>query len=118
MGSLPRELLAAWPVLAPTADDVLQAIAGRPELSGLPELHRGRHGRPFWRYCDFVRRCGAAHDRVRGRSGKLSVFEARTLLGIQSRYEMAGILKAHGVFLDQTADDVAKDAVEALASSR
>lgn len=52
------------------------------------------------------------------RSGKLSVFEARTLLGVQSRYEMDGILKAHGVFLDQTADDVAKDAVEALASSR
>lgn len=52
------------------------------------------------------------------RSGKLSVFEARTLLGIQSRYEMDGILKAHGVFLDQTADDVAKDAEVALASSR
>lgn len=51
-------------------------------------------------------------------SGKLSVFEARTLLGIQSRYEMDGILKAHGVLLDLTVEDVRKDAEAALASSR
>jgi Uncharacterised protein family (UPF0175) len=31
------------------------------------------------------------------RSGKLSVFQARTLLGIRSRHEMDGFLKAHGV---------------------
>jgi hypothetical protein len=52
------------------------------------------------------------------RSGKLSVFEARTLLGVRSRYEMDGILKAHGVLLDLTMDDVRKDAEAALASSR
>ncbi|MCC6163734.1 MAG: UPF0175 family protein [Acidobacteria bacterium] len=52
------------------------------------------------------------------RSGKLSVFEARTLLGVRSRYEMDGILKAHGVLLDLTVDDVRKDAEAALASSR
>lgn len=52
------------------------------------------------------------------RSGKLSVFEARTLLGGRSRYEMDGILKAHGVLLDLTVDDVRKDAEAALASSR
>ena len=52
------------------------------------------------------------------RSGKLSVFQARTLLGIQSRYEMDGFLKAHGVFLDLTLEDVQKDSDAALASSR
>jgi hypothetical protein len=34
------------------------------------------------------------------RSGKLTVSQARRLLGIESRYEMDGFLKAHGVFLD------------------
>ena len=31
------------------------------------------------------------------RSGTLSVFQARELLGIQSRYEMDGVWKKHGV---------------------
>ncbi len=52
------------------------------------------------------------------RSGKFSVFEARTLLGVRSRHEMDGILKAHGVLLGLTVDDVRKDAEAALASSR
>ena len=52
------------------------------------------------------------------RSGKLSVFQARVLLGIQSRYEMDGFLKKHGVFLDLTLEDVLKDTDAALASSR
>ena len=52
------------------------------------------------------------------RSGKLSAFQARRLLGIQSRYEMDGFLKAHGVFLDLTLEDVQKDTDAALASSR
>lgn len=52
------------------------------------------------------------------RSGKLSVFQARELLGIQSRYEMDGFLKKHGVFLDVTLEDVRKDSDAALASSR
>ena len=52
------------------------------------------------------------------RSGKLSVFQARTLLGIQSRYEMDGFLKKHDVFLDLALEDVQKDADAALASSR
>ena len=52
------------------------------------------------------------------RSGKLSVFQARTLLGIQSRYEMDGFLKTHGVFLDLTLEDVQKDSDAALAPSR
>ena len=52
------------------------------------------------------------------RSGKLSVFQARELLSIQSRYEMDGFLKKHGVFLDLTLEDVRKDSDAALASSR
>ncbi|MBM2811853.1 MAG: hypothetical protein HW416_2612 [Chloroflexi bacterium] len=52
------------------------------------------------------------------RSGKLTNFQARRLLGIQSRYEMDGFLKAHGVFLDLSLADVQKDSDAALASSR
>lgn len=52
------------------------------------------------------------------RSGKLSVFQARELLGIQSRYQMDGFLKTHGVFLDLTLEGVQQDSDAALASSR
>jgi len=52
------------------------------------------------------------------RSGKLSVSQARRLLGIASRYEMDGFLKAHGVFLDLTLDDVRTDGETALRFSR
>lgn len=52
------------------------------------------------------------------RSGKLTASQARRLLGIQSRYEMDGFLKAHGVVLDLTLDDVRRDSDAALASSR
>ena len=44
--------------------------------------------------------------------------QGRSLLGIQSRYEMDGFLKAHGVLLDLTLEDVQKDSDAALASSR
>jgi len=43
------------------------------------------------------------------RTGKLSVPQARRLLGISSRYEMDGFLKAHGVLLDITLQDVVRD---------
>ena len=52
------------------------------------------------------------------RLGKLTVSQARRLLGIGSRYEMDGFLKAHGVFLELTLDDVRKDSDTALAFSR
>jgi Uncharacterised protein family (UPF0175) len=52
------------------------------------------------------------------RSGKLTSFQARRLLGIQSRYEMDGFLKAHGVYLDLTLEDVQKDTDAARSSSR
>ena len=43
------------------------------------------------------------------RAGKLTISQARRLLGIPSRYEMDGFLKAHGVFLDLTLEDVRRD---------
>jgi hypothetical protein len=49
------------------------------------------------------------------RSGKLSVAQARRLLGVSSRYEMDGFLKAHEVFLPLTAEDVERDAATAHA---
>jgi len=50
---------------------------------------------------------GLALEAVRSR--KLTVSQARRLLGIRSRYEMDGFLKAHSVFLDLTLDDVRRD---------
>ena len=48
------------------------------------------------------------------RAGKLTVAQARRLLGISSRYEMDGFLKSHGVLLSLTVDDVKRDAETAL----
>jgi len=52
------------------------------------------------------------------RSGRLSVSQARRLMGIGSRYEMDGFLKAHGLFLDLTLDDIRRDSETALAFCR
>jgi len=52
------------------------------------------------------------------RSGKLTAFQARRLLGIESRFDMDGLLKAHGVFLELTAQDVLNDAEAVLAGHR
>ena len=43
------------------------------------------------------------------RSGKLTVHQAGRMLGISSRYEMDGFLKAHGVLLPLTIQDVVRD---------
>ena len=48
------------------------------------------------------------------RTGKLTVAQARRMLGIASRYEMDGFLKAHGVLLPLNAEDVERDAAAAL----
>ncbi|MDP9113398.1 MAG: UPF0175 family protein [Acidobacteriota bacterium] len=52
------------------------------------------------------------------RSGKLTVHQAGQLLGIVSRYEMDGFLKAHGVLLPITIDDVVTDTNTANAFSK
>jgi hypothetical protein len=51
------------------------------------------------------------------RSGKLTVHQARLLLGISSRYQMDGFLKAHGVLLPITMEDVARDSEIAITFS-
>ena len=43
------------------------------------------------------------------RTGKLTISQARRLVGIRSRYEMDGFLKAHGVLLELTIEDVRRD---------
>ncbi|MCX6606536.1 MAG: UPF0175 family protein [Acidobacteria bacterium] len=43
------------------------------------------------------------------RAGQLTVSQARRLIGLRSRYEMDGLLKAHGLLLDLTIDDVRRD---------
>ena len=52
------------------------------------------------------------------RSGKLTEYQARQMLGITSRYEMDGFLKAHGVMLPITSEEVAADSATALSFSR
>ncbi len=52
------------------------------------------------------------------RSGKLTSSQARRLLGIKSRYEMDGFLKAHGVLLPVSIEDVRRDGETALAFSK
>lgn len=48
------------------------------------------------------------------RTGKISISRARRLLSIPSRYEMDGFLKAHGVLLPLTLEDIQRDAETAL----
>jgi len=52
------------------------------------------------------------------RSGKLTIHQARQMLGIPSRYEMDGFLKAHGVLLPITMEDVVRDSKTAILFSR
>jgi hypothetical protein len=52
------------------------------------------------------------------RSGKLTVYQARQMLDIPSRYEMDGFLKAHGVLLPMTMEDVVTDSETAITFSR
>ena len=49
------------------------------------------------------------------RSGRISVAQARRLLGIGSRYEMDGFLKAHQIFLPLSLEEIERDAQTARA---
>jgi hypothetical protein len=49
------------------------------------------------------------------RSSKISVAQARRLLGFASRYEMDGFLKSHEIFFPLTVEDVEADAATARA---
>ena len=52
------------------------------------------------------------------RSGKLTTYQARQMLGIPSRYEMDGFLKAHSVLLSVSLEDVVRDSETAVAFSK
>ncbi len=44
------------------------------------------------------------------RSGALTTAQVRRLLGFETRYELDGFLKRHGVYLNYSADDLERDA--------
>jgi hypothetical protein len=52
------------------------------------------------------------------RSGKLTVYQARIMLGIGSRYEMDGFLKAHGVLMPDTLEQLIADGDTARAFAK
>ena len=52
------------------------------------------------------------------RSGRLSPYQARLMLGISSRYEMDGFLKARGVFPPTTLEEVIADGETARSSAK
>ena len=52
------------------------------------------------------------------RSGKLTVHQAREMLGIRSRYDMDGFLKEHGVTLPTTLEQIVADSEIAIAFSK
>ena len=52
------------------------------------------------------------------RSGKLTVYQARQMLGIRSRYEMDGFLKARGVLLPISMEQVLADTETAIMFSK
>ena len=52
------------------------------------------------------------------RSGKLTAHQARQMLSIGSRYEMDGFLKAHGILIPMTIEDIRRDSDTALAFSK
>jgi hypothetical protein len=52
------------------------------------------------------------------RAGKVTAYQARQMLGIPSRYEMDGFLKAHGILLPASLEDVVRDSETALAFSK
>jgi len=52
------------------------------------------------------------------RSGRLTIRQAREMLGIRSRYEMDGFLKVHGVLLPTTLEQILADSETAIAFSK
>jgi len=55
---------------------------------------------------DLERRALEALALTEYQAGRLSNPELRELLGLQTRYEMDGFLKAHGVYEDFTIDEI------------
>lgn len=58
---------------------------------------------------DLSRRALEALALAEYQAGRLTEFELRQLLGIESRYELDGFLKARGIFHDYTLADLARE---------
>jgi hypothetical protein len=69
---------------------------------------------------DLARRLGASGDDLSRRAlegfaleeykrGKITKAELRRLLGLETRYELDGFLKEHGVLIDYTIDDLRRE---------
>ena len=43
------------------------------------------------------------------KSGELTEYQVRVMLGLRSRFDVHGFLKSHGVFLDYSAEDLARE---------
>ncbi len=43
------------------------------------------------------------------KSGQLSSPQAQAMLGFENRFELDGMLKAHGVFFDYSAEEIAEE---------
>ena len=52
------------------------------------------------------------------RSGSLSRGQVRRLLGLQTRYEVDGFLKAHGLAVQESLEEVQRDSERVLALGR
>jgi hypothetical protein len=59
--------------------------------------------------CDLSRRALEALALEEYRSGHLTKVEVRRLLGLSSRYELDGFLKAHAVWIDYTVEDFRRE---------
>ena len=58
---------------------------------------------------DLSRRALEAFALEEYKAGRVSKVELRRLLGIDTRYELDGFLKAHGVWMDYAIDDLRRD---------
>jgi hypothetical protein len=58
---------------------------------------------------DVARRALEAFALAEYQAGRLTRFELRQLLGIETRYELDGFLKAHEVFEDYSLADLERD---------
>jgi hypothetical protein len=58
---------------------------------------------------DLERRALEALGLAEHQAGRLTVTELRQLLGFETRYELDGFLKAHGVFEEYTLDEIDRE---------
>ncbi len=68
---------------------------------------------------DSVQRAALESIALEGvRSGRLSRGQVRRLLGFETRYEVEGFLKAHGVAVQESLEEIRQDSDRVLALGR